>query len=480
MIFLEALLTSENNNVPAKKKRPIQEVYEEEEFEEEDEEEEVQDANVSRDNNVDVFSLGKSLMFTDLDYNIWKCRIKSNVAVASQHIGLFRVMSKDRIKEVLNDLTFQVDYFRSKLVVFDHSVMSISPFNVFSLAFQLMAFPVYSNDQLLRDFMIGRFSCLNWNGLSLKHFIDVNLPENNYTWIDVSSVHGRNGLIKAIEGIQLCCYIFFNDNFKDAFIPLINIFQRPFSRLLSCHDIYIKFKIEILFAGYFDDIFNKESSNLFSDINLSSSNGRIELLNLYIKKFEESITSWEVIPHTAWYECPGGANQIILDPFTFERVRVKHPFYQKYMTSQVQPISSYSSQMNVGFQNYNSSSYEKSNTNNVNFVSNPVQHYSDNLSVKGNNKWTNRNVNFGSDNSLSNRKKYPICIWNVADQLGFILKDGRKAVCTKKGCPQDSHKLLKNISMNEVINLISKMHLSAETRSSLKNVVQSSAHKFAK
>ena len=75
------------------------------------------------------------------------------------------------------------------------------------------------------------------------------------------------------------------------------------------------------------------------------------------------------------------------------------------MTSQVQPISSYSSQMNVGFQNYNSSSYEKSNTNNVNFVSNPVQHYSDNLSVKGNNKWTNRNVNFGSDNSLSNRKK---------------------------------------------------------------------------
>ena len=122
---------------------------------------------------------------------------------------------------------------------------------------------------------------------------------------------------------------FLEDGFKEAFVPLINIFHHPFSRLLNCHDIFIKFKIEVLLANYFDDIFNKDKSNLFSNINLSCINGRIELLLSYIKKFEDSITFWEAIPHTVWYECPGGANQITLDSFTFERLRIKRPFLSK-------------------------------------------------------------------------------------------------------------------------------------------------------
>ena len=86
--------------------------------------------------------------------------------------------------------------------------------------------------------MNGKFSSLKRSNLSLKHYIDSNFFENNFTWIDAYINHGRAAFINAVQGAQLCCYILLKMTFWMLLNLLIFYFLVLFS-LLKIVMIYL-------------------------------------------------------------------------------------------------------------------------------------------------------------------------------------------------------------------------------------------------
>lgn len=410
-------------------------------------------------NDVSIANMQKGFSFTDLDGVQYICKQRANVANASQYTGLLRMMNADRKNEFLSDFTVSLSYIKNILSSAQFVYNNVNRDRLcFHLLHLINNLPVFSSDKLFLSFLKGNFDPLNWNNLSLFHFLPDNFGSN--FCIDDCSRMGRDALVNALDGLENMMVIFFDECFKNVFMSLKSFFGSGDVRVIGSHNLYMRVHLEVMISSCFRDLFHKTSSNRFPLTDLSSSEGRMELIESYIKDFINGVDNWAPLPHYPFYQCVGHADRITVDYKTFTNLIDDSPFKKNFYRS--------SQGGNNGFQNnyVNQNNFKKRNRTDYEGDDNNVTNTASSLNV--------------SSDGIQAKNKYNICGWFIAEQLNVQLTDGKVVKCRRKNCSKQQHKIVNEITVGDAYRIFNKMNMSDEIRNAIKSAISKQSFKFAK
>lgn len=232
---------------------------------------------------------GKWVLY-DLDGKPWFTRVKDDLQKVLKHSNLFRLLSHQRVDTFLNDLRFDLTLWKTRLYLYKRlscHILSSSGVSFPSLLKirNIENLIVWRDDKLLENFLFSRYDAFDWNQLSLAKFLP--LEDCDVFWGCSSTDYGRSKLCTALSGLELMCYVNYDECFIGVFDDLL-CFLRDSSKLDNYQDLFVKYHLEVVLHAYSYDVSSQKKSVRFPDMSMSSPLACRELLLQYIKVFIDS------------------------------------------------------------------------------------------------------------------------------------------------------------------------------------------------
>lgn len=383
----------------------------------------------------DALTLGKT--FTDLD----GCVRRSGIHKLSSDdlvyvLGLVRLLSPLRLTSFLKGYRFNLNKWTNIMTTeSDNSHRDSSPFRSIVGYSRTFNFQVHKDKVLLALFLKGDWSPNDWSsGLNLSAF--VSSKETPLAVGRSSTRDGRRSLSVALKGLSLMCSIHFDPKFCDMAKDLCEALEADNCFCKDYHDIFVRYRIEIMVSEYFKEIFTHETSILFVGQKMSNPGECVDLFTHFVDEFiVGGLALKEKQPHYLWYSQEGTAQCIRVD---YNTLRLLDPLVEPFRSPSDPPSNS------KGLV-YTETSTSK----------------------------TNR-----SKSSEGVTPENKPCIWFLASQLRYTFPGAKDVVSCTRNCTPDCHQLLSNIKLEEAIELMKGCNWSVKVKTSFTKLFNDNSKKF--
>jgi hypothetical protein len=414
---------------------------------------------------------GKWVIY-DLDGRPWHTRAKDECNKILKHSNLFRLLSVQRVKSFLCDLHFSLTLWKTKLFLhkrISNITTAGNNFPSLSRIRNIENLVVWKNDTLLEDFLFSRYNAFNWNHLSLAKFLPS--EDSSVVWGRDSTDYGRSKLCLALTGLELMCYVNFDECFLGVFDSVIKFLINTIS-LDDYQDIFIRFQLELILHTFFHDVSSQSVSSRFPEAPMSSPRECKDLLVMYLQTFIDGILTHDHQPHFKFFGTSGDFKEITLDPITAKTI--SHTSSMAPLLSRPPPAPTPSPLLTSSSLPPPSSSISSSGPSGSAPPTLPALVLSSHGSRgkrKGSHSTTDRDTREDDQKPL-------LCAFWLGDKCNGSL-DGKRMKCTSKSHSSINHPQLSTVNFQEALSMIHNLKWSDHVKQQFKDCFYSNRRRFA-
>ena len=423
-------------------------------------------------------SKGKWVVY-DLDGAQWFTRDKDHLNTILCHSNLFRLLSRKRIDTFLRDLRLDIPYWRTQLSLFKNFSSRLNSeggehFTSLNKVRNCEDLIVWNDLRLFESFLKCKFDAKDLNELSLGKFLPVG--DAAVVWTCDATLYGRSKLCTALVGLELMCYVNFDECFLGVFDSLRKFIENT-PELENFHDIFIKFRLEFVLQAFFNDVSSLKSSFCHPHMPMVTPVDCCALLVAYINGFMVSLLLEESLPHFRFYGSAGEFKEIKLDSLTTKAL-MHGPSYGSSVVGMSRQSLPTPSPLLVDSSSGSSvpsrpPSLPASVPPSVYSAGPPL------VSSRGKTRTTSLKGSHSGGRLVSNSQKSHICIWWLAQECRGVM-NGKKVSCTDKRHTSVNHPPIGSVRFIDAIDAVVNMvNWRDETKRAFKDIFHAQRDKFS-
>jgi hypothetical protein len=395
------------------------------------------------------------------------------------HSNLFRLLSKKRIETFLRDLRLDIPSWRTQLSLFkSFSTRLLSDggghFTSINKVRNCEDLLVWNDLSLFESFLKCKFNAKDLNELSLGKFLPVG--DAAVVWACDATLYGRSKLCTALVGLELMCYVNFDECFLGVFDSLRKFIENT-PELENFHDIFIKFRLEFVLQAFFNDVSSLRTSFCHPHMPMVTPVNCCALLVSYIDDFMATMLEEESLPHFRFYGGAGEFREIKLDPMTANALMHGPSYGSSIVGMSRQPLPTPSPLLGGSSSGSSVPSFPPSFPFSV--LSSPCSSAPSVAPSRGKSGAAPVKASHSGGRLASSTRRSRVCVWWLAQECKGVL-NGRKVFCTDKRHSSVNHPPLGSVQFGDAIDaVVDKVNWHEETRRAFKNIFLSQRDRFS-